>query len=159
MLAMLGKGRQKELKRLFDNDSRTLQVTLPDGEVCTVHVQAQYVHLRGVLDRDGTMAAKARRRLAMAISAFDRQRKLLLQNRYVTEHVRGAFFRSLVTATLNNLALCTKTHKSWPNLVGGYNKLMKRLLMGRANPENILRMSAAEVQWRVQQISWKFWLP
>ena len=46
-----------------------LQVHLP--------VTNQYKHLGGLLDSKTTMAAEARRRLAMATQAFDNGKKLL----------------------------------------------------------------------------------
>ena len=126
VLGMRGAGKKRELNRLFPHNRKTLEVRLASGELSVVHIQAQYTHLGGVLDRDGSMAAEARRRLAMARSSFDRQRRMLFQNRYVCLHVRGNFFRSLVTSTFNNLALWTEKVKSWPTMAAGYDRLLRR---------------------------------
>ena len=152
VLAMRGAGKKRELSRLFPDNQKTLEVRSASGELSVVHIQAQYTHLGGVLDRDGSMAAEARRRLAMARSSFDRQRRMLFQNRYVCLQVRGNFFRSLVTSTFNNLALWTDRVKSWPTLATGYDRLLRRLLLGRGDPETVFKMSPSEVYWHVQQM-------
>ena len=106
-MTMRGVGKQKVLRSLFPANARTLAVPQDDSTEAHIHVQA-CVHLGGIVDKDGSMKAEARRRIAFAASAFQRQSKMLLQNVHIHLLTRGALFRRLVTTTIFNLELWTE---------------------------------------------------
>ena len=151
VLAMRGPGKQKVLRALFPGDSRSLAVDDGGVDKAFLHVQAQYTHLGGIVDREGSMRAEVRRRLAQASTAFQKNRALILQNTHVDIQTRGSLFRGLVTSTLYNLELWVPSLPSWPDLEAGYVKLLRRLLFPTGDPEATLRMSAEEVYYRTGQ--------
>ena len=110
-----------------------------------MHVEARYVHLGTVLDRDGFLDGEAKRRLGKVVSAFDSARRMLFQSKYVEFKDRVQLFQSLVTSTIYNLELWAGGGKAWDSLVRGYMNTARRLLAGACSQEHYVRMDASEV--------------
>ena len=151
VLAMRGKGQKTVLREMFRHDRRTFPLTSGSGETVSTHVQAQYIHLGGIVDREASMKAEARCRLALAAASFNRNRSLLLQNCFIETKVRGSLFRGLVSTTFYNLELWTEDFPSWNILSDGYCGLCRRLLLPRADFETVTHLTIEEVMFRAGQ--------
>ena len=138
--AMRGRGKQHVLKQLFPNSSRTMEIELVDGRRQKLHVQAQYKHLGGILEREGSLQAEARRRLAIAASSFEQHRARILQNTFLDEPTRSTMFRGLVTATFFNLEIWTSGLDAWKTMVAGYHRLLRRVLCKGMDSHVLYRM-------------------
>ena len=103
VLAVRGAGSRKARQEAFEDNPQTLEVPMPDGETLEVYMEAQYTHLGTVLHREASMEPEARRRGAIAATAYRRYGKLVLQNPDVDLDIRRGMFISLVQSSYFNL--------------------------------------------------------
>ena len=153
LLAVRGTGSRTCLARHFPNDQRHVMIPTNRGEDVPVFVEAHYVHLGAVLDKDGHLDAEARRRVGKLGSAFDSARKMLFQNKQVQFSDRVLLFHSLVTSTIFNLELWAGDSKAWRSLSRGYMLTARRLLSGLFSQDHFIRMDAGEVFFRTGLLS------
>ena len=141
VLALGGAGsRAAAAAAAFSDDAKTITVTTAGAQQFTVHVEASYLHLGGMLSRDGDMTHEARRRA----SVFDGASKRLLLNRYISLQNRAMLFCGLVTSTYHNLELWTSTESAWPQLQRSYDRLHKKLLSCDIHGMQYYRLTPAE---------------
>ena len=143
VLALRGAGSRAAALEAFRDDAKTITVTTAGAKEFTVHVEASYLHLGGVLSRDD-MTHEARRRASVAKASFDGASKRLLLNRHISLQNRAMLFGGLVTSTYHNLELWTSTETAWPQLQRSYDKLQNKLLSCDIHGMQYYRLTAAE---------------
>ena len=103
---------------------------------------AQYVHLGGLVDPDLRLQAEARRRVAIAASAYDSGKSLLFGNASIPLEVRASLFQTYVGSTLFNLGLWIPSGPSWTVLEGGYTKILRGLLATKFKGDALFKVVA-----------------
>ncbi|CAE7580998.1 unnamed protein product [Symbiodinium sp. CCMP2592] len=137
LLHLRGRGVQAVKRAYFPAGAS--KVLLPDLGVY-VEVVPAYTHLGGVLDHRGALEQESRRRLALAANAYDASKQLILNNRTIELSARTAVFESAVRSTLFNVALWVPRGPAWDRLVGGYTRLMRRLLVPFFGDKEVFRL-------------------
>ena len=125
MLALRGRGAHKARQKWFPKGARS--VHLKDLDL-RVQVAPQYVHLGGLVDPEMHMKQEARRRVAMATSAYKSGSKLLFANTSIPLDTRASLFQTYVGSTFFNLALWIPSGPGWDVMDGGYTKVLQGLL-------------------------------
>ena len=144
VLALRGKGSQKVAAREFANDKRTVKIVIPDGTEYVIHVEANYLHLGGYLNRQADMAHEARRRTAVARTEYDSVRQQVFHNKHIPMPSRLSIFNGLVGSTYHNLALWIPGSKAWSQPPRGYDGLVKKLLSSQLYGEVLHKISREE---------------
>ncbi|CAE7244447.1 unnamed protein product [Symbiodinium sp. CCMP2592] len=126
MLKLRGKGSHRVRTKYFPRQGQ--QLDLPDLGV-TVPISNQYKHLGGVVDGEPKMTIEARRRTAIAGSAYDSGKKLFFANPRLELTTRIALFQATIDPVYFNLGLWTDDGPSWNILSNGYTRLLRRLLV------------------------------
>ncbi|CAE7779518.1 unnamed protein product [Symbiodinium sp. CCMP2592] len=137
LIRLQGQGAKHAQRQHFGHGRRS--VRLADVAV-EVEVTNHYKHLGGVVETKGYGGCEARRRLAIAATAFDKGKDLLYQNTTIPLATRSSLMHIAVTATLHNLALWIPEGSQWEKLCQGYARLARRLLMKEINPGDLLHI-------------------
>ena len=96
LLALRGPGsRALKLKYHGASHGQSMPI-IGEHEVHTIAVVQEYTHLGNSVHMNGTGRTELRRRIAIGQTAFNSQRKLLLQSRYLALPIRLQIFESLV---------------------------------------------------------------
>ncbi|CAE7660424.1 unnamed protein product [Symbiodinium sp. CCMP2592] len=133
MMILRGKGKQRTRAAHFPKDG--LHLPIPECDVC-VPITNSYKHLGGLVDGEAKMAAEARRRTAMAGSAYDAGKKLFFANWRLPFSTRVALFQAAIDPVYFNLGLWTTDTPSWKALSEGYSRLLRRLVVKQWNGEH-----------------------
>ena len=144
IVALRGKGARTAAAATFKGDQRTLRIRSEGGGVDEIYVEANYLHLGGMLCRNADMTHEARRRTSIARAAFEASKKQLLGNKHISRECRAMLFRSLVASTYHNLELWTTNETAWPQLQRGYEGLAKKLLSCEIFDLQYFRLTAHE---------------
>ncbi|CAE7031281.1 unnamed protein product [Symbiodinium sp. CCMP2592] len=125
LVRLQGQGAKQARKHYFDHGPRS--VCLADVAL-EVEVTNHYKHLGGMVETTGYGGCEAKRRRAIASTAFDKGKDLLYLNTTIPIGTRSSLVNIAVTATLHNLALWTPAGPQWEKLCQGYARLVRRLL-------------------------------
>ena len=145
MIALRGCGSRTAAREAFEGNKKTLPAILKDGSVAQVHVEAAYIHLGTLLDRDGSFKGEAKRRLAMAARAFDQLRSVALQNVHIDPKVRAMIFQGAVGSSLFNLELWSSMDPAWTTLRTGFWRMQRRTLARVYRDEAFFALQTTEV--------------
>eukprot|EP00439_Symbiodinium_sp_Y106_P058806 s516_g8.t1 len=125
LLRLCGKGTHRAKREFFPSGKP--QLWIPDLRV-HIATEATYTHLGGVLDHRGTMEPEARRRLAIATTAYDAGRDVIYANKTISLPARVKVFEMAIRPTFFNLALWVPAGRSWEALTDGYTRVLRRTL-------------------------------
>ena len=139
LIALRGAGAAATRKKWFPAGVKHVHVKDLDMKV---QVAAQYVHLDGLVDPDLRLQAEARRRAAIAATAYDSGKKLLFGNASIPLAVRVSLFQTYVGSTLFNLGLWIPSGPSWATLEGGYTKVLRGLLTTKFKGDALYKVVA-----------------
>ncbi|CAE7701091.1 unnamed protein product [Symbiodinium sp. CCMP2592] len=139
LLRLSGSGAKGARRNYFAHGRRTVRL---QDVALDVQVTNHYKHLGGMVDDRGYGTCEAKRRLAIAATAFDKGKDLLYHNTTIPLSVRASILQVAVTSTLHNIALWTPTGPHWAQLCGGYARLVRRLLMKDVHSEALLHIPA-----------------
>ena len=148
VISLRGTGSRKIAARCFPGNKQQFEVPSKSGDGYSIHLTAGYIHLGTYLDKDGGLECEAKRRVAMATANFERQKKVVYQNRFLDMKSRMRVFRGAVAASMYNLELWTDEVPGWKTLEQGFQKLQRRMLVGTVKHEDLVRLADAEVQHR-----------
>ena len=126
MLNLRGRGSYKARVKYFPASGR--QLRLPELEVA-VPIVNQYRHLGGVVDGASKLTIEARRRTAMAGSAYDAGKQIFFANPRIALPTKIALFQAVIDPIYFNLGLWLTEDKSWRILSDGYTRTLRRLLV------------------------------
>ena len=137
LLRLAGKGAQAAKRAAFPKGEPRLH--LRDLDV-NVEIVANYTHLGGVLDHRGRMDQEARRRIAVAATAYDAGKQVLFGNRTIDLEARTAVFEATVRPTIFNLCLWVPGGSAWEKLNIGYTGLVRRLLQPTLQTKDVFKI-------------------
>ena len=126
MINLRGRGSYKTRAKHFP--AKGQQLRLPDLDVA-VPIVNQYRHLGGIVDGASKLAVEARRRTAMAGSAYDAGKKIFFANPRIALPTKVALFQAVIDPIYFNLGLWLTEDKSWRILSEGYTRILRRLLV------------------------------
>ncbi|CAE7374664.1 Pol [Symbiodinium sp. CCMP2592] len=125
MLSLKGKGSTKIRKQCFANGKPEL--FLPDLQEA-IPIVPHYKHLGCMVDPVARLNQEARHRTALAATAYDSAKDLLLQNRDLALSTRVALFRTTVVASYFNLEVWLAVGQAWDAMSDAFSRLVRRLL-------------------------------
>ncbi|CAE7291897.1 unnamed protein product [Symbiodinium sp. CCMP2592] len=93
-----------------------------------IPIVPHYKHLGCMVDPTARLLQEARHRTALAATAYDSAKDLLLQNRDLVLTTRVALFRTTVVATYFNLGVWLTHGPAWRHMSDAFSRLVRRLL-------------------------------
>lgn len=100
MFSLKGAKTHEWKKRLYGPLSTGYLPVLGESETFQVPIVTSYIHLGSTIHHSGTSKPEAKRRIAIANTCFNQQRKLIFQNRQLDLSKRVEIFNSLVVSKL-----------------------------------------------------------
>ncbi|CAE7217452.1 unnamed protein product [Symbiodinium sp. CCMP2592] len=144
LLRLCGKGATTVRRQVFGN-GRPL-IYLPDLDE-SVHVVLTYKHLGAMLDPTMALRHEHRYRTAMASTAYDSAKDLLLQNRDLSLETRTSLFRSAVVSTYFNLELWVPGGPSWDLMCDNFSRTLRRLLCREVTGDAFYKIPLPLAHW------------
>ena len=142
MLTLRGRGSYKARSKHFQKSGQ--QLRLPDLDVA-IPIANQYRHLGGIVDGEPKLAIEARRRTAIASSAYEAGKKIFFNNPCIPMTTKVALFQAAIDPIYFNLGLWAGEGQSWKVLSGGYTRILRS--MANAAPLPLWAMLQEEQTW------------
>ncbi|CAE7905413.1 rngB [Symbiodinium microadriaticum] len=144
ILRLVGAGARKVRHKYFSSGKAELY--LEDLQE-SIPVVRYYRHLGAIIDGDMKLHQERRHRIALASSAYDSAKDLLLQNRDLQIQTRASIFQSAVVATYFNLPLWIANGSEWTKMSDAFSRLVRRLLSREIEGPELFKVPTPLAHW------------
>ena len=144
LMRLVGAGARTARRRYFSSGKAELY--LEDLQEA-IPIVKHYRHLGASVDGGVKLLYERRHRTALAGSAYESAKDLLLQNRDLQIATRAAVFQTAVVATYFNLPLWVASGGEWDKMSDAFSRLVRRLLSREIPGPALFKVPAPLAHW------------